>query len=87
VPGLEWGRDDTINSIVGRAITYILLSGTMGQFVSFFFITNCVENFTIFRFVGAMEFTYSLKQLFQTRLSTSLRLAMKTAHLPKAWNV
>jgi auxin efflux carrier family protein len=36
VPGLEWRRDDTINSIVGRAITYILLSGTMGQFVSFF---------------------------------------------------
>jgi hypothetical protein len=36
VPGLEWGQDDTIDSIVGRALTYILLSGTMGQFVSFF---------------------------------------------------
>jgi hypothetical protein len=36
VPGLEWGQDDTIDSIIGRAITYILLSGTMGQFVSFF---------------------------------------------------
>ena len=36
VPGLEWGRDDTINSIIGRAITYILLSGTTGQFVSIF---------------------------------------------------
>jgi hypothetical protein len=36
VPGLEWGQDDTIDSIVGRAVTYILLSGTMGQFVSFF---------------------------------------------------
>jgi auxin efflux carrier family protein len=35
VPGLEWGQDDTIDSIVGRALTYILLSGTMGQFVSF----------------------------------------------------
>ena len=35
VPGLKWGRDDTIDSIVGRALTYILLSGTMGQFVSF----------------------------------------------------
>jgi predicted permease len=36
VPGLEWGQNDTINSIVGRAITYILLGGTTGQFVSFF---------------------------------------------------
>lgn len=34
VPGLAWGQDDTIDSIVGRALTYILLSGTMGQFVS-----------------------------------------------------
>ena len=37
VPGLEWGQDDTIDSIVGRALTYILLSGTTGQFVSFFY--------------------------------------------------
>jgi predicted permease len=36
VPGLGWGQDDTIDSIVGRALTYIVLSGTMGQFVSFF---------------------------------------------------
>lgn len=35
VPGLKWGQDDTIDSIVGRALTYILLSGTTGQFVSF----------------------------------------------------
>jgi hypothetical protein len=44
VPGLEWGQDDTVDSIVGRALTYLLLSGTMGQFVSSFFITNCVKN-------------------------------------------
>ena len=44
VPGLEWGQDDTVDSIVGRAITYLLLGGTMGQFVSSFFIGNCVEN-------------------------------------------
>jgi hypothetical protein len=35
VPGLEWRQDDTKNSMVGRALAYILLSGTMGQFVSF----------------------------------------------------
>jgi len=36
VPGIKWGQDDTIDSVIGRALTYILLSGTMGQFVSFF---------------------------------------------------
>jgi predicted permease len=34
VPGLHWGQDDTLDAIVGRAITYLLLCGTMGQFVS-----------------------------------------------------
>ena len=34
VPGLEWGQDDTVDSIVGRALTYLLLCGTVGQFVS-----------------------------------------------------
>lgn len=34
VPGLERGQDDTVDSIVGRALTYLLLGGTMGQFVS-----------------------------------------------------
>ncbi|KAF8490949.1 auxin efflux carrier [Russula emetica] len=33
VPGLKWGQDDTTNSMVGRALAYILLSGTMGQFI------------------------------------------------------
>lgn len=37
VPGLEWGKNDTIDAIVGRALTYILLCGTMGQFVSSFY--------------------------------------------------
>jgi predicted permease len=87
VPGLEWGQDDTIDSIIARALAYTLLSGTMGQFVSFFSTTNCVGNFTIFRFVGVTGFNYSQKQFLQTRLSTSLRLAMKTAYPPKAWNV
>ncbi|KAH9026011.1 auxin efflux carrier [Lactarius hengduanensis] len=34
VPGLQWDQDDTLDAIVGRAITYLLLCGTMGQFVS-----------------------------------------------------
>ena len=33
-PGLEWGQDDTPDAIVGRALTYLLLCGTVGQFVS-----------------------------------------------------
>jgi len=37
VPGLEWGQDDTVDSITGRALTYLLLAGTMGQFVSSFY--------------------------------------------------
>ena len=34
VPGLHWDQNDTLDAIVGRAITYLLLCGTMGQFVS-----------------------------------------------------
>jgi predicted permease len=34
VPGLEWGQDDTTDSITERALTYLLLGGTVGQFVS-----------------------------------------------------
>lgn len=33
VPGLQWDQDDTLDAIVGRAITYLLLCGTMGQFL------------------------------------------------------
>jgi len=33
VPGLEGGQNDTADAIVGRALTYLLLSGTMGQFI------------------------------------------------------
>jgi predicted permease len=37
VPGLEWGEDDTKDAIIGRALTYLLLFSTLGQFVS----TSC----------------------------------------------
>ncbi|KAI0296458.1 auxin efflux carrier [Russula brevipes] len=33
VPGLEWGDDDTKEAIIGRALTYLLLCGTIGQFI------------------------------------------------------
>ncbi|KAI0245674.1 auxin efflux carrier [Lactifluus subvellereus] len=33
MPGLEWGENDTIDTILERALTYILLCGTMGQFL------------------------------------------------------
>ncbi|KAI0295625.1 membrane transport protein-domain-containing protein [Multifurca ochricompacta] len=31
VPGLNWGQEDTVDAIVGRSLTYLLLCGTMGQ--------------------------------------------------------
>ena len=34
VPGLKWGDDDTKDAIIGRALTYLLLCSTIGQFVS-----------------------------------------------------
>jgi predicted permease len=33
VPGLKWGEDDTKDAMVGRALTYLLLCSTIGQFV------------------------------------------------------
>ena len=35
VPGLQWDEDDTLDTMVARALCYLLLCGTMGQFVSF----------------------------------------------------
>jgi hypothetical protein len=34
VPDLKWGDDDTKDAIIGRALTYLLLCSTIGQFVS-----------------------------------------------------
>jgi len=33
VPELKWGKDDTKDAIIGRALTYLLLCSTLGQFV------------------------------------------------------
>ena len=33
VPGLKWGDDDTRDAMIGRALTYLLLCSTIGQFV------------------------------------------------------
>jgi hypothetical protein len=33
VPDLKWGEDDTKDAIIGRALTYLLLCSTIGQFV------------------------------------------------------
>ena len=40
VPGLKWGKDDTKDAMIGRALTYLLLCSTIGQFVriSFLFV-------------------------------------------------
>ena len=37
VPDLKWGKDDTKDAIIGRALTYLLLCSTIGQFVSKFY--------------------------------------------------
>jgi predicted permease len=36
VPGLKWGDDDTKDAMIGRALTYLLLCSTIGQFVRTF---------------------------------------------------
>lgn len=33
VPGLKWGDDDNKNSMVGRALTYLVLHSTLGMVV------------------------------------------------------
>ncbi|KAH9996724.1 membrane transport protein-domain-containing protein [Russula compacta] len=33
VPGLKWGQDDTKDAIIGRALTYLILCSTIGQFL------------------------------------------------------
>jgi len=33
VPDLKWGEDDTKDAIIGRALTYLLLCSTIGQFI------------------------------------------------------
>lgn len=37
LPDLKWGEDDTKDAIIGRALTYLLLCSTIGQFVSKFY--------------------------------------------------
>jgi predicted permease len=41
VPDLKWGEDDTKDAIIGRALTYLLLCSTIGQFVSKFYSACC----------------------------------------------
>ncbi|KAI9509304.1 auxin efflux carrier [Russula earlei] len=37
VPGLKWGDDDTKDAMIGRALTYLLLCSTIGQFLRWSF--------------------------------------------------
>jgi auxin efflux carrier family protein len=36
VPGLKWGHDDTKSSMIGRALTYLVLHSTLGMVVGAF---------------------------------------------------
>lgn len=33
VPGLKWGKDDTKDAMLGRALTYMVLYSTLGMIV------------------------------------------------------
>ena len=55
VPGLKWGDDDTKDAMIGRALTYLLLSSTIGQFVrtscplSDHSINECLDSLELWR--------------------------------------
>lgn len=36
VPGLQWGDDDNVDAMVGRALTYLVMCSTLGMVVSDF---------------------------------------------------
>lgn len=46
VPGLQWGDDDSVDAMVGRALTYLVICSTLGMvvshFISLFFIPGTV---------------------------------------------
>jgi hypothetical protein len=57
VPGLKWGDDDTKDAMIGRALTYLLLCSTIGQFVrtsrssslSYHSIDKCLDSLELWR--------------------------------------
>ena len=57
VPGLKWGDDDTKDAMIGRALTYLLLCSTIGQFVrtscssslSYHSTDNCLDSLELWR--------------------------------------
>jgi len=80
VPGLEWDQDDTVDSITERALTYLLLGGTVGQFVCSFYYKLFQHPPRTDRFVGVMVFNYSLRQ--SPRMTSNILpcLTMKLTH-------
>ena len=77
VPGLGWGQDDTVDSITGRALTYLLLSGTMGQLVSSSYSWLFQHSPRTNRFAGVMVFNYSPRRSLRTTSNTRPCLTMK----------
>jgi predicted permease len=59
VPGLKWGKDDTKDAIIGRALTYLLLCSTIGQFVRPSPSLSYDSTEDGHRFAGATAFTFS----------------------------
>ena len=78
VPGLEWGQDDTIDSITERALTYLLLGGTVGQFVSSFYYWLFSIPTTDNRFAGVMVSNYSPRRSLRTMKSVHKPIASET---------
>ena len=47
VPGLKWGRDDNKNAMLGRALTYLVMHGTLGMMVRC--IVQCIVAFFLIK--------------------------------------
>lgn len=80
VPGLEWYQDDTVDSITGRALTYLFLCGTVGQLVSSFYDILFRHPPPTNRSAGAMAFNYSPRHALRTTSIILSCLAVKLAH-------
>ena len=78
VPGLQWDEDDTLDTMVARALSYLLLCGTMGQFVS---LSLCLlyrrSSYNDHSFAGVMGSVYFLRPF--PRMSPLYRCSARLA--------
>jgi hypothetical protein len=81
VPGLKWEADDNEDTMLGRALTYLVLYSTLGMVVCVHFIFVVFKFSSLFpRFVGVTASGYCLKQTLKARQS----LGSQKCCLPKS---